>query len=148
MANPLNHAQHSHSRLESQIKPYVAGIFPRLAFNYGLLVVLALIVSLILVPSLAQWIPQSTASTIGFCTNFLLLFFGLRYLENRNHATALFMLYTRYSRQRRDLEALMQQAQAKTLENMDALYSSVDSLEEVGKNFITAATDTGIQPKV
>jgi hypothetical protein len=148
MADPLNHAQTSHSKLESQIKPYVSGVFPRLALNYGLLVVLALIVSTIAVPSLAQWIPQSTATTLGFCINFLLLFFGLRYLENRNHATALFMLYTRYSRQRRDLEALIQQAQAKTLENTDTLYSSVDSLEEIGRSFITAATEAGIQPKV
>jgi hypothetical protein len=147
MADPLNHAQNAHSRIEAQVKPYVAGIFPRLAFNYGLLMLLALLVSVIVVPSLAQWIPQSTASTIGFSANILLLFFGLRYLENRNHATSLFLLYTRYSRERRELEALIQQAQANTLTNSDSLYSSVDDLEEIARSFLTAATEAGIPPK-
>jgi uncharacterized membrane protein len=141
MSKSLASVEIAHERITKEVQPYVAGIFPRLAFNFGLLVVLALIVSTIAVPSLAQFIPQSTATTLGFCTNFLLLFFGMRYLENRNHALALFVLYSKYSRERRDLEAFMQQG------NQESLESNLDALEELAQSFINAATEAGVQPK-
>jgi hypothetical protein len=140
MSKSLASVEIAHERITKEVQPYVAGVFPRLAFNFGLVLTVALIVSTIAVPSLAQFIPQSTATTLGFCTNFLILFFGLRALENRNHATALFVLYSKYSRQRRDLEALMKQG------NQD-VDSSLGALEEIAQSFIKAATEAGIQPK-
>src|SRR5215213_7155260 len=119
MVNPLHHAQKSHESIENQVKPYVSGLFPRLALNYGLLIIIAFLVSVLVVPTLALWIPQSTASVLGFSFNLLLFVFGWRSLEQRNKATSLYILYTRYSRQRRDLEALMKEAEAKTLDNND-----------------------------
>jgi hypothetical protein len=148
MANPLAHAQNSHTTMEKEVKPYVSGLFPRLALNYGLLLFVAVLVSTIAVPTLGLWIPQSTASVLGFSINFLMLFFGWRFFEKRNKATSLYILYTSYSRQRRDLEALMKQAEAKSLSNMDALYTSVDKFEEAAKAFLSAAQEAGIEAKV
>lgn len=147
MANPLAHAQNSHKKTETDVKPYVSGIFPRLALNYGLLLFVAVLVSTIAVPTLGLWIPQSTATVLGFSINFLTLFFGWRFFENRNKATSLYILYSSYSRQRRDLEALMKQAEAKSLANTDALYTSVDKFEEAAQAFLSAAMEAGVQPK-
>ena len=143
MAKSLETVKRAHENIVNQVTPYVAGIFPRLASNYGLVIVLALLVSTIAVPSLAQFIPQSTATTLGFCANFLLLFFGLRYLESRNPATALFMLYSQYSRQRRDLEAMMKQGNS----SGESLENSLAALEAIAQSFIKAASEAGIQPK-
>lgn len=147
MANPLQHAQKSHENTERQVKPYVGELLPRLVNNYGLLFLLALLVSLFLVPLLANWIPQSTATILGYALNLLLLVYGSRFLEGRNKATGLYVLYSRYSRQRRSLETLMKQAEAQSLENSDSLYSSVDLFEEAAKNFLSAAQDAGVKAK-
>ena len=68
-------------------------------------------------------------------------------MEQRNQATSLYILYTRYSRQRRDLEALMKEAEANTLSNPDQLYISVDKLEEAARNFLDAARTAGVEAK-
>lgn len=146
MANAVQHAQSSEARTYDAVRVYMPGLLPRLAFNYAILFALVFVVSLVGVPLLRQIIFESTAVIAGFAANVLILVYGLRWLEQRNPATTLFVLYTRFSRQRRDLHKLLRQAKSATPPSDQDLYVKVDLMEEAARQFIAAAQDQGIKP--
>jgi hypothetical protein len=146
MANAVQHAQNSEARTYDAVRVYMPGLLPRLAFNYAVLFALVFMVSLVGVPLLRQIIFESTSVIAGFAANVLILVYGSRWLEQRNPATTLFVLYTRFSRQRRDLRKLLQQVNTPAAPSDQDLYVKVDRMEEFARQFIAAAQDQGIKP--
>ncbi|MGJ3237241.1 MAG: hypothetical protein ACFE0Q_00900 [Anaerolineae bacterium] len=146
MANPTQHAQRVLDASHEQVQPYMAALFSRLANNYGILFLLVLMVNLIGIPLLMRWmpVPASTANVLGFSAMVLILVYGWRFLENRNQATALFVLYIRYSRQRRDTEDTLKLAQEGALEDENRLYVQVDLLEENATSLLNAVQEQGL----
>lgn len=136
-------SQSTQSYLEDrydEVRQYMPGLAKRLAFNYMLLFGIGGLISMVLVPALMQHIPTSTARAIGFVLTLGWLVNGWRYLENRNHATAIYALYTRYSRSRRDLEKVLKD-KAKT-EDVSPL---VNDMDVTATAFIEAAEDAQIE---
>jgi hypothetical protein len=149
MTNPIQHAKQSEETSYLQIQPYMLSLFQRLAGNYAILGVSVVIVNTIGVQILLGLlaIPQSTATAIAFAVNLLIFFYGWRFLENRNHATALFVLYTQYSRQRRHLKASIAMAENGTLDDENTLYVQVDLLEETAKSFLAAVAEQNLKAR-
>ncbi len=147
MANPIKHAKQTAENTHQQVQPYMASLFQRLGFNYANLIILMLVINILSVWLLLRILPlpPSTANVIGFAVNLIFLVYGWRFLEKRNNATALFVLYTRYSRQRRDLKDNIKLAEDGALENEDNLYTQVDVLEENASLFLDAVEEEGMK---
>ncbi|MGB7339073.1 MAG: hypothetical protein WBC91_09300 [Phototrophicaceae bacterium] len=147
MANPIQHAETTLTRVHAHVQPYMADLFYRVANNYLLLLAAVFVTNMIGIPLLLRFvpIPLSTVNIIGFSAMLLILVYGWRYLENRNHATALFVLYIRYSRAKRDLEASLVLAKEGVLENDDTLYIQVDFLEETATGLLDAVEEQGLK---
>lgn len=147
MANPIQHAETTLERVHEQIQPYMADLFYKLANNYILLFGAVLLTNLIILPVAFQFLPllNSTMTIIEFSLILLILVFGWRFLEARNHATALFVIYIRYSRQKRDLEATLALAKEGVLDDDNALYVGVDLLEESATSFLNAVEAEGLK---
>ena len=124
----------------NHVRQYMPGVARRIVFNYVILLGVALAVSLTLVPLLMRFIPRSTATTLGFAINLLWLFFGWRILENRNKATSLFVLYTRFSHERRGLE------QTLAANKSEDVLAQVELMEASAEAFISAAEEQEIEP--
>ena len=147
MANPIKHAKKTAENAHLQVQPYMASLFQRLGFNYAILIMIMVLINTVGVWLLLTFlpIPQSTANVIGFSVNLIFLLYGWRFLEKRNRATSLFVLYTRYSRQRRDLTDNIKLAEDGALENTDDLYIQVDVLEEKATSFLEAVESEGMK---
>ena len=72
------------------------------------------------------------------------LFYGWRILENRNKATSLYALYTRYSHDRRGLEQTLA-ANDKT--KSEEVTEQVEIMEASAEAFIQAAEEQQIEPR-
>lgn len=90
--------------LQENIRPYLPPLMRRLAITYGLPVLAVLLLNIILPLLMPDFVPLSTATILTFAVHLLVLYFGWRALEQRTHATALFVSYVHYSSQRRDFE--------------------------------------------
>jgi len=126
--------------IHNAVREYMPGLFPRLAINYFVPMAVGMLVAVLTAGFLARWLPSPTPSALGFVINLAILIYGWRYLENRNHATALLVLYTTYSRHRRELLQILQvgdEQQAST---------QLEFLEEAAGNFIDAAQEQHIKP--
>lgn len=147
MANPIQHAKTSAERIHEAVRPYMPETFYQLGSNYGLLLIAVVAVNMLGIPLLLRFIslPLSTANVLAFSVMLLILVYGWRFLENRNHATAIFVLYTRYSRQRRDLLDTITQAENGILEDDNALYVQVDLLEEKATAYLEAVEEQGVK---
>jgi hypothetical protein len=139
--NMIQQAQQTDENLFQELQPYMIAILPRLTFNYLSLTMPLLLFWLIGLQLLAQIVPLSTANAIIFALSLFMFIYGWRFLENRNHATALFVLYTRYSRQRRDLKALL-----KPETDEARLISNLQWLAESAQSFLDAAKENGLEP--
>jgi len=144
MSNPIQHAQHSQQTTAKAVKGYMPGLGKRLVLNYGVLMVLIMVINASILALLLRFLPRSTANSVLFIVTVAWFYYGWRFLETRNRATALFILYTRFSRERRILDSLLNDAQQEKLENMDPLYTQVDRVEEAAQSFISAAEDQQI----
>lgn len=149
MANPIEHAKTTSERVHNAVQPYMPETFYRIGSNYSLLLITVVAVNMIGIPLVLRFLPLplSTANVMGFSVMLLILVYGWRFLENRNHATAIFVLYTRYSRQRRDLQDALKQAENGVLEDENTLYVHVDLLEEVASGFLDAVEEQGVKAR-
>lgn len=137
----IEQAKQTDETIFEEVQPYMLAIFPRLTFNYLSLTLSVLLLWFIGVGLLRNIVPQSIATSIVFAVSLVLFFYGWRFLENRNHATALFALYTRYSRQRRDLKT-----QIANDADEETLLNTLHLLEESAQAFIEAAKENGVEP--
>lgn len=129
------------------IRPYMPHLFQRLAGNYGLIFFVVLVWNLIVLTVIDAYIPfpQSTIIVLSFAGPLLILYYGWRFMENRNHATSLFVLYTQYSSQRRRLLTQLEQAENGVLEDDNTLIVGVQQLEETADSFLDAADENKLQ---
>lgn len=137
----LEEAKQQDETIFEEVQPYMLAIMPRLSFNYASLSLGLLFLWLIGLQLLARIVPLSTANATLFVASLFIFIYGWRFLENRNHATSLFVLYTRYSRQRRDLKALISSDA-----DEESLSNNIQWLEEAAQAFIHAAQDSGLAP--
>jgi hypothetical protein len=143
MSETPNATQEHVATVFNHVRQYMPGVARRIIFNYAVLLGVALAVSLLLVPLLMRFIPRSTATTIGFAVNIVWLFYGWRMLENRNKATSLYALYTRFSHDRRGLEQTLVADKAKSEE----VTEQVELMEVSAEAFIRAAEEQQIEPR-
>src|SRR5688572_21132418 len=143
MSETPNPTQQHIETVFNHVRQYMPGVARRIIFNYVVLLGVALAISIILVPFLMRFIPRSTATTIGFAVNIVWLFYGWRILENRNKATSLYALYTRFSHERRGLEQAL--ADDKTMS--EDVTAQVEVLEASAEAFIRAAEEQHIEPR-
>lgn len=127
---------------QAQMRRYVPGVVSRLALTYGGLLLLVTLVGALLANALAQIIPATTAAIIAFGINLWILIDLRARIEQRLHGTALFVLYVRASRARRDFE--------KALADDATLSHDRQALREhyqiQATAFTAAAQDAGVQP--
>jgi hypothetical protein len=143
MSETPNTTQEHIEMVFNTVRQYMPGVARRILFNYAVLLGVALAVSILFVPLLMRFIPRSTATTIGFAINIVWLFYGWRILENRNRATSLYALYTRFSHERRGLEQSL--ADDKTMS--EDVSAQVEVLEASAEAFIRAAEEQHIEPR-
>jgi hypothetical protein len=143
MSETPNTTQEHIATVFNHVRQYMPGVAKRILFNYAVLLGIALAVSLLLVPLLMRFLPHSTATTIGFAVNIVWLFYGWRMLENRNKATSLYALYTRFSHDRRGLEQTLVADKAKSEE----VTEQVELMEASAEAFIRAAEEQEIEPR-
>lgn len=148
MANPIQNAENALKRIHTEVQPYMATLFYKIANNYLLLLAGVIVINMIGLPLLIRFvpIPMSTVNVIGFSAMLLILVYGWRYLEKRNHATTLFVFYIHYSRAKRNLEASLDLARAGSLETDDTLYIQIDLLEETATILLDAIEEEGLKP--
>ena len=137
----LEQAKQTDESIFEQVQPYMLALMPRLTFNYFTLSMIVLILWLIGLQLFAKLVPVSTANAIMFALSLLIFIYAWRFLENRNHATALFVLYTRYSRQRRDLKTQL----ASEVDD-DTVSNHLEWLESAANAFLEAAQENGLEP--
>lgn len=125
--------------IQDDVRRYTGRLIPRLLSTYGIPVVVALLVASIIAPLLAGVIPNSTANILALAANIFILVYGVRWLDSRTHATGLFILYTRYSQQRRQIKTLR-----KNDETPDP--AMIDNLREEANAFISAMQERNIDP--
>lgn len=121
------------------VRRYMPGVGKQLLWNYAILMFGTLFLNILGLTVLLQFVQRPIANTIAFGLSLVWLIYGWRYLEGRNHATALFVLYTRYSRERRDLLRLQESA--------DAPDSGTGAMEEAAQRFIDAAQAEHVPPR-
>ena len=143
MSETPNTTQERIETIFNHVRQYMPGVARRILFNYVVLLGVALAVSILFVPLLMRFIPRSTATTIGFAINIVWLFYGWRILENRNRATSLYALYTRFSHERRGLEQTLADDKTK----YEDVSAQVEMLEASAEAFIQAAEEQHIEPR-
>jgi hypothetical protein len=143
MRETPNTTQEHIEMIFNTVRQYMPGVARRILFNYAVLLGVALLVSMLFVPLLMRFIPRSTATTIGFAINIVWLFYGWRILENRNRATSLYALYTRFSHERRGLEQTLATDNTKS----EDVSTQVEVLEASAEAFIRAAEEQHIEPR-
>lgn len=126
---------------QASLRPHLGSLLTRLAVGYGvpfLGATLLATLGAVVLANTVTFLPQSTVSTLTFALNVLLIYFGWRYLERRTHATALFVLYSNASRERRTLKRLIAEAQAGNQSAQDDLAKQASTYESACEMFIRA----------
>ncbi len=124
-------------QVHNDVRRYMPGVLPRLLMTYLVPVMLAMMSAGLVVGLLASLVPPLSARTFAFTAMLAILLFGWRWLENRNQATALLVLYTRYSNQRRAARTAL--ANGETIDMRPVVQSATD--------FIDLAKAQGIDPQ-
>lgn len=121
----------------SDVRQYFPALLQRLLVTYSVPIVLTMIMALVGGQVLITLTGDvGTSSMTALLVNIIILMVVWRFMERRTQATGLFVLYTRYSRQRRDL----QKAE-------DVSSDDVDVLATLASNFIESAQAAGIAPR-
>lgn len=119
------------------VRQYFPGLLQRLLITYIVPIVLAMVFTIIGGQLLIAFTGDAgSANMTAFLVNVIILMTVWRFLERRTQATGLFVQYTRYSRQRRDL---------KKSEAMPA--EDLDTLRQLARDFIESAQQAGISPQ-
>lgn len=125
--------------IHEEVRRYMPSLLPRLALNYGVPIGLAMLFNYGLTAYLINFVPRSTANAFAFTGNVIILVGLWRWLESRNQATGLLLLYTAYSSQRRALQQKIQtEADKQTLENEFA------NLQSSAETFLNTAQARGL----
>ena len=125
-----------------EVRRYMPGVLPRLAMTYFLPILFVLLVSLLVTNWLSNYVPAVLAPSLNVALNIAILIISWKILDNRTKATGLFVLYTHYSRHRRDLEKLLKANDA----NPNAIYATTELLASSAEFFIDSAEQAGVKP--
>ena len=152
MTNPHNltetieAAQHTITTTRDEVRTFIPALVRRLMLTFGPPLLVALLVSTIGAMLLSRVLPSSTTSIIAFGVNIAIMVYGWRFLERRYKGTSAFIVYTRYSRIRRDLEAMIKKtpngsdiSEGKIEEQRAGVVKSADA-------FIQVMYEMGAQP--
>lgn len=130
----MNPTQLMIEETQAAMRRYVPGVVQRLALTYGGLLLLVMLVGTLIASTLARFIPPSTAALVAFGVNLWILVDLRPRIEQRLQATGLFVLYTRTSRARRELEKDISNEQLR------------EAYQNNAATFIEAAQEANIEP--
>ncbi|MAU12481.1 MAG: hypothetical protein CL607_21850 [Anaerolineaceae bacterium] len=146
LSETIEAAKQTIATTREEVRAYIPAVMQRLAITFGLPVLAALLVATVGAMLLSEVLPSSTTSIIAFGVNIAIMVYGWRYLENRYKGTSAYIVYTRYSRTRRDLEKLLK----KSPEGSDVSAADVEKQREgvikAADAFMLAMNDMGAQP--
>ena len=121
-----------------RIRPYLPEIFKRLTLVYAIPFTLVLLTSTLGGIVVSNFIPVSTTNIIIFALNIFILVRVWRWAEARWHGTSLFIMYTRFSRARRDVRGETTSARV--------LDAHLDQFNQVAEAFLAQIHNLGVQP--
>ena len=124
------------------VRRYMPGVLPRLAMTYFIPIMFVLLVAIAITSRLSLFVPQAIAPVLGLVINLVILLGSWKVLDSRNKATGLFVLYTHYSRHRRDLEALLKSDDA----DGEAIHAATELVAASAEFFINMAQESGVKP--
>lgn len=130
------HAENELNRLSTQISPLLTHLSRGLAWVYLLPMGLFLLITTLLTLGLdvLAILPTSTVRVIAFVVAMVVAYTLIRRMEQRYHATALFVMYTAFSRDRRDLRTLLTKSPAAQAE----IETKTHALRHSAEQFIQA----------
>ena len=153
MTNPpygINEAYEAAERTiattRDEVRRYIPEVVRRMMMTFGAPLLVAVLVATIGAMLLARVLPSPTVSLIAFVVNVGVMFYGWRYFEQRLHGTSAFVVYTRYSRLRRDLETLLKQAPEGADVSAADIEEQRELVVEAADAFIDVMQDMGAQP--
>jgi hypothetical protein len=125
--------------IHESVRGYMPPLLPRLLLTYGLPVLGVLLANILLPLLIPDFVPTSTATILTFAVHLLILYLGWRTLEQRTHATALFVLYSTYTTQRRNFR--------KSLQSDAETPLSLADVRAAAERFIHTAQEHGLEPR-
>lgn len=135
-------AQRILSNSHEDVRRYMPGVLPRLAMTYFIPILFVLLVSILLTSRLSEFVPQALAPVLGLVINIAILLGSWKILDSHNKATGLFILYTHYSRHRRDLSAMLDSNEADT----QTVHAATELVASSAELFIAMAQESGVKP--
>jgi uncharacterized protein YacL len=136
----------AHTR--DDVRVYLPALMQRLGITFGVPIVAAMLVGTIGAMLLSQVIPSSTTSIIALGINIAIMVFGWRYLERRYKGTSAFIVYTRYSRTRRDLENMLKKSPEGSDTSAAQIELQRESVAKASGAFVHAMQEMGAQPTI
>lgn len=135
-------ARQSMTHERERVRAYLPDVLQRLLLTYGIPLLIAFVLATAGGVVISSFLPVSTTNIIVLGLNLAVLVYGWRWLERRYKATSLFLIYVRFSRERRDLDKMLKNDAAP-----DAIQAKQSMMEESAQNFIDAVRELGITPR-
>lgn len=122
-----------------RVRVYLPELIKKLGITYGVPLIGAMLLATLGGIVISNFLPVSTTNIIVFGLNLGILLYGWRWLEKRTNATGIFLMYSRWSRTRRDLETLLNDSNSTIaqIENQRAIMGAgaqefIDTMREAG----------------
>lgn len=146
LRNVIDLSRQRAERLREMLRPYLPALVQRLALTYGLPMLAAVLLATLGAVAISNVLPNSTTTLVVLGLNIAVLYFGWRFAERRYRGTGLFMLYSAYSRERRELEMLIRRAEKGLLSEPDVLTMKRQMADDAARAFLDAMRAEGVQP--
>ncbi|MCU0514596.1 MAG: hypothetical protein MUE40_18745 [Anaerolineae bacterium] len=117
------------------VQPALPVLIRRLALTYVPLMLVTVLIATVGGRLLNLVLPLSTATLLALCANVLVLVYGWRRAERRFLGTKLFVLYTAFSRERRELRRLLAAPQP----DAPAVEARTQQMQQTARVFVEAA---------
>ena len=138
--------EESRNRIEyerDRVRVYLPDLIKKLGITYGVPLIAAMLLATLGGIIISNFLPVSTTNIIVFGLNLGILLYGWRWLEKRTNATGIFLMYSRWSRTRRDLEKLLDD-DASTIAQID---NQRAIMEAGAQEFIDTMRESGASPR-
>ncbi|QPC83594.1 hypothetical protein G4Y79_04210 [Phototrophicus methaneseepsis] len=142
----VRRAKKTIERTRDEVRAYLPSLVQRLGLTFGVPILVAFFVATIGAMIVSQFIPSSTTSILAFGLNIAIMVFGWRYLEGRYRGTSAFIVYTRYSRTRRDLEKMIEKTPAGSDTSAEQIETQREGVVKAADAFLQAMQEMGAQP--
>lgn len=130
-----------------RLRVYTPALGNRLLLTYLVPIIGMLAVTTLLGVFGSRALPESTLSLLGLAANIVILVYGWRWAEKRLRGTSLFVLWSRYNKERRELELLLKRADASHEMQPEIIDMKRDLLQNAADNVVSAMQGVGVSPQ-